>query len=269
MDKDFEELDADFKTFSSLNINQGQIRLHPGVKRNIKAFVQWTRDQFCLGMTPWTQPFPVQDSADLMRRYKTHENFKKKSKTVSEAAKPEKFTSTIKWNDWIPTFLNYLCNIPGRDGVPLKYICRKLDEPHPTPNTDFLDDYVSMAPLAGEAFAIDSAEVHTFLVNLIAGNPTAETKLQTLSHLNNGHLDFLALRDHYEGIGILALDVTKAELTMKTLFYSGEKKPHMWWEEFEKELTQVFTIYEKHEGRAVYSNQMKLCTLMDKVDAIF
>jgi hypothetical protein len=47
---------------------------------------------------------------------------------LSEAAKPEKFKELTKWEDWKPTFLNYLRSIPGRDGVPLKFICRAKDE---------------------------------------------------------------------------------------------------------------------------------------------
>jgi hypothetical protein len=50
--------------------------------------------------------------------------------------------------------------------MPLKRIGRD-----PTPNTDFLDDFVIMAPLEGEAFAIDSAgDVHTYIVNFVVGN---------------------------------------------------------------------------------------------------
>jgi hypothetical protein len=54
----------------------------------------------------------------------------------------------------------------------------------PTPNNDFLDDYVSMAALDGEAFSIDSANVHTFIVNFMAGNDTAETKIQAYEGQN-------------------------------------------------------------------------------------
>ena len=45
MDKKFVELDSDFKTYSNLNQTQGQIRLLPGIKRNIKAFIKWVRDE--------------------------------------------------------------------------------------------------------------------------------------------------------------------------------------------------------------------------------
>ena len=46
MDKTHKELDSDFKTYSDLTQNQGQIRITPGVKKNIKAFVQWSRDEY-------------------------------------------------------------------------------------------------------------------------------------------------------------------------------------------------------------------------------
>ena len=45
-------------------------------------------------------------------------------------------------------------------------------------NPDFIDDYVAMANLTGEAFTIDSAEVYTLIVKYIAGNTTAEAKIQ-------------------------------------------------------------------------------------------
>jgi hypothetical protein len=34
-----------------------------------------------------------------------------------------------------------------------------------------------MAPLEGEAFAINLTDVHTYIVNFVAGNETAEAKL--------------------------------------------------------------------------------------------
>ena len=66
-----------------------------------------------------------------------------------------RFTKQVKWEDWAPTFINYLREIPGRDGVPLKFI-RANDLPDLTPNKDFLDDYVNNATLTDEAFTIDA-----------------------------------------------------------------------------------------------------------------
>jgi hypothetical protein len=39
MDITFKELDDHFKTYSELSVAQGQIRLRPGIRKNIKAFV--------------------------------------------------------------------------------------------------------------------------------------------------------------------------------------------------------------------------------------
>jgi hypothetical protein len=268
-DLTFKELDDHFKTYSELTVQQGQIRVRPGVRKNIKAFVQWTRDEFRLGRDPTSTAFPVNQVSDLIRRYKTHEKYQTDSKTLAEAAKPEKFKESVKWEDWKPTFLNYIRAIPGRDGVPLKYICRDKDGADPTPNEDFLDDYVAMAPLFGNSYAIDSVQVHTFLVNLVSGNDTAEAKIQGLLRPNDGREAYKRLVEHYEGVGIHAIDIREADEVLKTLFYAGEKPPHMWWAEFEKRLTRAFNAYVKREQRIVHSDPMKIRMLIDKIKADF
>ena len=269
MDMTFKELDEHFKNYSELTVLQGQIRLRPGTRKNIKAFVQWTRDQIRLGLDPSDTPFPINQVSDLIRRYKTHEKFQVDSKTLSEAAKPDKFKESTKWEDWKPTFINYIRAIPGRDGIPLKYICREKDEPDNTPHDDFLDDYVAMAPLDGNSYAIDTVQVHTFLLNFVSGNDTAEAKIQGLQRPNDGREAFKRLVEHYEGVGIHAVDIREADEVIKNLFYAGEKPPHMWWAEFEKRLTRSFNAYVKREGRIVHSDSMKIRMLIDKIKADF
>jgi hypothetical protein len=78
--------------------------------------------------------------------------------------------------DLKPTFLNYLQSVPGRDGVPLKYVCQDDAEPIPIAHDDFLDDYVSMAPLQSDSFAIDTAHVHAFLLNFVRKQPRQRFK---------------------------------------------------------------------------------------------
>jgi hypothetical protein len=269
LDVTFKELDDHFKTYSELSAAQGQIRVRPGTRKNIKAFVQWTRDEIRLARDPGTTAFPVAQVSDLIRRYKTHEKFQADSKTLAEAARPDKFKETTKWEDWKPTFLNYLRSIPGRDGIPLKYVCRDKDEADLTVHDDFLDDYVAMAPLNGDSFAIDTVQVHTFLVNFVAGNDTAEAKIQGLQRVNDGREAYKRLVEHYEGVGIHAIDIREADEVLKNLFYAGEKPPHMWWSEFEKRLTRAFNAYVKREGRIVHSDSMKIRMLVDKIKADF
>ena len=162
-----------------------------------------------------------------MRRYNTHSKFIKKSDTLSDAAKPVALTKEVKWTDWVPSFMNYLRTIPGRDGHPLKYLCMDSDTPDPTAHTDFLDDYVAMSPLVGEAFTIDSAEVFILIVKFIAGNETAEAKIQPYVASTNGRLAYKALKNHYEGVGVNSIDIMRADEVIDSLFYAGEKKPHM------------------------------------------
>ena len=114
--------------------------------------------------------FSVVQAPALLCCYKNHAKFVSSASNLADAAKPEKFTSQTNWAGWIPTFLNYLCAMPGRNRVPLKYICRENDTPNPAPNTDFLDECINVAPLTGEAYIIDSAQVHTFIVNFVSGN---------------------------------------------------------------------------------------------------
>jgi hypothetical protein len=61
MNKGFTELDYEFKTCCELTVNQGQVRLLPGTKRNIKAFIQWVRDERRLGRDPFTMAFPAEN----------------------------------------------------------------------------------------------------------------------------------------------------------------------------------------------------------------
>ena len=96
MDKTMEELNQDFKSYSELTQVQGQIRITPGAKRNTRAFIQWVRDEHRLDRNPAANAFPVDQAANLLRRHKTHTQFIANSKTISDAAKPEKFTAETK-----------------------------------------------------------------------------------------------------------------------------------------------------------------------------
>ena len=44
LSKDYKDLEDDFKSYSTLTVANGQIRLTPGTKKKIKGFIQWTRD---------------------------------------------------------------------------------------------------------------------------------------------------------------------------------------------------------------------------------
>ena len=111
----------------------------------------------------------------------------------------------------------------------------------------------------------DSDQVHVYLINFTAQNDEAESILKITERERNGRKGWLALKMHYEGQGIYATDITKAESTLSNMYYQGEKKPHMWWLEFERRLNLAFATYVKYEGRQVHSDQHKLRILLNKV----
>ena len=122
-----------------MTIAQGQIRIRPGTRKNIKAFVQWTRDELRFGRDQNKSSFPIELVGDLICRYRTHTTFLNDSNTMLEPAKPDKFKETTKWEDWKPTFLNCLRSMPRCNGIPLKYVCREKDEAdRETAKKDFL-----------------------------------------------------------------------------------------------------------------------------------
>lgn len=269
IDKAASDLKDDFDAFSSLASNQGRIRLAPGVKKRVAAFVQWTKDEIRMDRDPATTPFPVNDVASLERRANSHKLFVTSAEMNSKAAKPRNFDSKSKWEEWNPTFRNYLRQIPGRNGVPLSYVIRENEQPNPMQTGDFLEDYVNNAPLHGEAYLMDRNQVATYLQSFIVDNLDAESKIQTLVDKSDGRIMFMALHENYSGVGLFANDITKAESIIRSLFYSGEKKPHMWWEEFKRQLLWAYATVDRHEGRQIYSNEQKLRELVKKIKADF
>ena len=83
------------------------------------------------------------------------------------------------------------------------------------------------APLVGQAFMNDEAEVHTYIFRFTSGNTVAEAKMFAHASENNGRLCFMSLKDNYEGVGVHAVNAVQADKVLNDLFYSGEKKPHM------------------------------------------
>ena len=91
----------------------------------------------------------------------------KQAKDATDTLKPKPFKGEVKWVDWKPTLVNFLHQLPGRDGVPLSYVVQDNDAANPTQRTNFLDMYVYNAPLNGEAYDLDSARVANVIQSLI------------------------------------------------------------------------------------------------------
>ena len=60
------------------------------MKKRVKAFNQWSKDQFWLRIDPTTLAFPVKTAAELLRCVKMHKMFVDNSDGIALAANTEK-----------------------------------------------------------------------------------------------------------------------------------------------------------------------------------
>ena len=96
MDKTVKELDDNLKSYSTITAANSQIRLNPGQKKNVKPFIQWTRDQYRLGLDPVLTLLPVVNVAEYIKRYKYNGAYIMKESTLTDTAKPEQLMDKIK-----------------------------------------------------------------------------------------------------------------------------------------------------------------------------
>ena len=163
------------------------------------------KDLIRTGRDPTTVIFDITNDPNAVQNLilgqATFHNWNEKAAEKARTAKRKQFDSKMKWIDWRDSLVNFLRTQPGRNGVPLIYIIRDNDQPIVQNNAQFLDDYVDQAPLNGSAFSADAGEVHTYLVNFITENSTAENKILPFQSEKNRRTDYFALKDHYEGVG--------------------------------------------------------------------
>ena len=91
-------------------------------------------------------------------------------------------------------FLDFLRSIPGRNVSTMKYIFRDKDEPSVIPGEDLPEEYINCAPVGGNEFMIDIAEVSAYLTNFISVNTTTEAKLPSQANQHNGCIDISKLQ---------------------------------------------------------------------------
>ena len=191
-------------------------------------------------LDPTLTLFPVANVAEYINRCKPHDAYINKSSTLTDTSKPEKFADKMKWIDWYPNLINFLRAIPRSNGVPFSYLCKSTNVQEKSVYNYSVDEHVDKAPLVGQTFATDAAGVHIYIVRFTSGNTVAEAKMVAYAAENNGRLDSIAFKDHYEVVRFYAVNLVQADKVLNNLFYSGEKKPHMWWDEFESQLTDEF-----------------------------
>ena len=57
----------------------------------------------------------------------------------------------------------------------------------------------------------------------------SESKIQANTIQNSVRKDYVALRGHYEGVGVNDLDLFKSDKTLESILYIGDRNTHMCW----------------------------------------
>ena len=175
----------------------------------------------------------------ILRSTKRNTAYINKASTLTDTAKSEKVTDKMKWIECYPTLINFLREIPRRNGVSVSYLCIPINVQAKSVYKNFIDKYVDKTPLVGQEFTTDAAEVHTYIVRFTSSNTVTETKMLAHGAENDGRLYLISLKDHYKGVGVNEVNEVQADKVMSNFFNYGENKPHMWWDEFEMQLTDV------------------------------
>ena len=70
-----DDIKVECKTLAGLTARNRQIRLRPACKRNLKAFVEWTKGKLLVGANPEMEVFLVADAMEYIRRQKAHKQY--------------------------------------------------------------------------------------------------------------------------------------------------------------------------------------------------
>lgn len=262
--KTMEQLDSEWKTYASLTLANGKIALNPGIKNRIRAFVQWTRDEFRHGRDPAQTAYATGNEAQLLERMREHDKYITEAAQLAPDAKPEQFNNDDDWEEFDRKFQGYLRLRPGSNGVPLLYVIRPNEVPDPTPRNDYLDEYINSAPLHGQTYITDNRKVLVLLQALIK-HERALSVIVTSNTTSDGRGVYFGIKEHFEGSGIMQTKVTNAEKTIRNLQYKGENPPYMWWTKFEQLLMKAYAVIDTDAGHRVYNNAQQLRTLQNKI----
>ena len=87
----------------------------------------------------------------------------------------------------------------------------------------FIDQYVVRSSFTEQAYKTETAEDHTYTKKFTSENLAAGDKFVLHAQQNNRRLDFIALKNHYKGFGVHAINIFQAGKVLQYLFYVDEK----------------------------------------------
>ena len=81
------------------------------------------------------------------------------------------------------------------------------------------------------------------------------------------HIDFIALKEYYKGVGANTKSILTADFNFQDIFYARDNPPHILWYRFEIRITNAFSVIAKDARGQVHMDEMKLKLLNFKAKA--
>jgi hypothetical protein len=261
-EKDIRDLS---ESYSRRTVADGRIIFGLRKTRYMIGLIHWVQDFVRIGQSPTIDGIPGAEEFRIALDVAVYRADVRKVEadqvdTVSKAADPGKFKDERKWQEWEPSFNNYLSCIPGVSGVPLSYVIREKENPEEDDFGSFNEQAIACCKLSGPTFQADARKVHQLIKSYLQ-TETAEQWIKPIARHQNGRMDMEALRNHYGGEGNTSRRIAQAERYRDTLYYKHEKS--MSFSTFLDNMQKMFNIFEV-ENEPI-SEQTKVRMLLKKV----
>ncbi len=233
--------------------NRGGGKIGAVVMKKIEALVNWCHDREREGLPLDANAFDGRTLTERVRKAQLEDAGDKAS------PQPPKDFKVLKWVSGVRKFETFLCQIKGKNKVPLYYvICRERESN--TPFNSEEEEQVYAVGQAENAFRIDSARVWNELQIIMANTPTW-TWISKFEGRKDGCGAMKKLRDHYDGPGEVEKRISYAKRELKTAHYRSEKT--FTFEKYATKLLEAFQILE--ENRIPKVEREKVDLLLEKM----
>lgn len=214
------DVSAMCKKILSLPNGRRGILIGYNLHRRLKGFVFWVKDHQRQHQIPNEADFSLDVCKEAL------ENMDIEEKCDSEDAKieaPGKLKSA-EWLQWELKLINFLHNISGASGVPLRYVIHK-DIPVGYEFANDQEELINTCPLVGAVFDEDNRKVFAIIKQSIAETPNWDW-IYTLNQAQDGRAAMQMLHAHFDGPGEVEkrMQMQISRLRLEALHYISESR---------------------------------------------
>jgi hypothetical protein len=235
-EEDVENAAHRFLKFKNTNLPEG-VYINPKQLSRLKAMMHWAQDFYRIGKSPMVVSALTKDefikaleTAEI--RAKARKIFVKQRSTALEAAKNhDKLTPKVDFHDWLEGLENLLEATAGVDGVPLSYLIRTAEQVKELEEADkeagdtatWKDQMIRYAPHKSSDAAEDNETLFSILSSLLVGTEAAAWITKRMKVRKDGISLMTALRNHFQGQGVVDIRTKTAKAIYENLHYKNER----------------------------------------------